>query len=98
MKRCAKIFAVVFLIFVSVASVIKLCFCFWSGLLDPHGSDEVDIWLEQNNLVQFKDLFIGRGESLRKLTLPRWRYLEERRVHDVVNGRQLEVKLAKIGR
>ncbi|XP_044254864.1 apoptosis-resistant E3 ubiquitin protein ligase 1 isoform X1 [Tribolium madens] len=64
MKRCAKIFAVVFLVFVSVASVIRLCFCFWSGLFDSDNKpDEVDVWLKQNNLAPFKDCFVNKGIS-----------------------------------
>ena len=67
MKRCAKVFAVVFLIFVSVASVIKLCFCFWTGLLDGRDSEEVDVWLEENHLENFKDLLVQRGERINQL-------------------------------
>lgn len=65
MKRCAKIFAVVFLVFVSVASVIRLCFCFWSGFFESENKpDKVDEWLEKHHLVPFKDCFVNKGESV----------------------------------
>lgn len=59
MTRCAKIFLICSLILASAICVIKLSSCVWAELIEVN--DEVDVWLDQNHLSKYKQLFREKG-------------------------------------
>lgn len=62
MTRCAKIILLCSLILASAICVIKLSCCVWAELIQVN--DEVDVWLEQNHLSKYKQLFKDKGMNL----------------------------------
>lgn len=61
MTRCAKIVLICSLILASAVCVIKLSSCVWAELIQVN--DEVDVWLEQNQLSKYKQLFKDKGNG-----------------------------------
>lgn len=61
MTRCAKTCAVVLLIFLSSGTFIIHLHNFWEELIDS-APDEVESWLKQNQLEQYKQLFKDKGK------------------------------------
>lgn len=63
MSRCAKILSVVLFILVCATFIIKLCSYFWAEFIE-NPKTTVDIWLEQNNLGKYKQLFKKKGKPI----------------------------------
>lgn len=64
MLRCAKVFSVVLLISVVTSFLLRLCFNFWAVFVNstPSGTD---LWLDENQLSDYKEVFKDKGESPR---------------------------------
>lgn len=74
MSRCAKIFSVVLFILVCATFIIKLCSYFWAEFIE-NPKTTVDIWLEQNNLGKYKQLFKKKGKNIflqKQITIIKW--------------------------
>lgn len=63
MTRCAKTCVVVLLIFFSSGTFVIQLYNFWEELTDS-APDEVENWLKQNQLGQYKQLFKDKGKCI----------------------------------
>lgn len=61
MTRCAKVFIIFLFILTSAICVVKYSFNIWSDDDRRDGTD-LEIWLEENNLLKYKQLFIEKGK------------------------------------
>ena len=61
-SRCVKILVAIFLSLVFTISLAKLVICLWRDLdFSDSGRMEVEQWLEQNHLEEYKELFRING-------------------------------------
>lgn len=62
--RWLKISAAIFLTLILSVSLTKLIICVWENFQFSHGDERFDVeaWLEQNRLEQYKGEFRKRGE------------------------------------
>lgn len=61
MTRCAKVCIIFSFILTSAICVVKFSLNIWSD-----ESTDLEIWLEENNLLKYKQLFIDKGKLLNK--------------------------------
>lgn len=65
-SRCVKILVAIILSLMFTISLAKLVICLWDDLdFSSSGRLDVDLWLDQNQLSEYKDLFRINGESIK---------------------------------
>lgn len=62
MSRCAKLIVAILLSVTCVGCLIKLCVNLWDEI-NTRELNEVDLWLDQNNLSQYKEIFKSIGKN-----------------------------------
>lgn len=63
MTRCAKVFLIFLFILTSAICLVKYSFNIWSYDDDRDGTD-LENWLDENNLLKYKQLFIEKGKFI----------------------------------
>lgn len=61
MTRCAKVFIIFLFILTSVVCVVKLSLSLWS---EESSITELEIWLEEYDLLKYKNLFFDKGKFI----------------------------------
>ena len=67
-KRCIKILVAIFLSLMFTISLGKLVICLWDDYYAVNygytsSKADIDEWLEQNNLADYKQLFRDKGKT-----------------------------------
>lgn len=62
-SRCVKILVAILLSLMFTISLANLTLCLWENFdLAERGRPDVNLWLDQNELGNYKELFIAHGK------------------------------------